>query len=77
MGMKYRPPADVIAKNSALGLVCLGGLGNMGVGMMWVEETPDHKLRNGYNTAPEQEVTEQDLFTINRIRAGRKLINGQ
>lgn len=69
--MKYRPPADIVAKNTKLGLVCLGGLGVFGVGRMWVEDS-EYKSRKEYSTAPEQEVHEEDMLAINRIRAGRK-----
>lgn len=61
--MRYRPPAEIIAKNKERGWVCLGGLGHLGVGTMWVKEEPDHKDRPGYATAPEVEIGDDETLS--------------
>lgn len=55
--MKYRPPADVIARDRKLGRVLLGGLGIMGVGEMWAVDDGGYTSRNGYVDAPEANST--------------------
>ena len=71
--MLYRPPAHIIAKNSEHKLVCIGGLGALGVGVMWVREERYHKDRQGYDTAPEQEVSEIDLRFAMRFKTEEEI----
>lgn len=70
--MKYRPPARVIAKNKEHGLVLLGGLGVLGVGIMWKPDTDEYKEREGYNEAPEQEVDAEGLAWVAMMWGDRK-----
>lgn len=42
----------VTARDPERKMVCLGGLGSMGVGTMWFEERPEHHNYPGYDDAP-------------------------
>ena len=52
-GLSYAYGTFVVARDKERGKVLIGGLGGMGVGQMWVDETPAHKDYPGYEDAEE------------------------
>jgi hypothetical protein len=54
-GLRYDLNTWVEARDRTKKRVLLGGLGGMGVGKMWFDETEDHRDYTGYDDAPEQE----------------------
>lgn len=54
-GLRYSRNTWIVAKDPKRNRILVGGLGGLGVGQMWFDETPDHKNYPGYDEAPEAE----------------------